>query len=261
MINNTKWALVTGASSGLGAVFAREYAKKGYSLVLTARRREALQTLADELAATHGIDCHVETVDLAVSGAAMQLKQALDEADIVIDVLINNAGMGLHGDFLACPADRLAGMLQLDIIALTELTHLYGQAMAGRGNGQILLISSILGYQATPAYAAYAAAKAYVLSLGEALHEELKASGVTVTVLSPGVTNTEFMAVADQPMPPILKMMLMEPEPVVRAGIKALEAGRASVVPGWLNRVTTQSNRLTPRVMQRRTMAKIMRER
>jgi len=258
MKDNTKWALITGASSGLGAVFARQYAQKGYHLVLTARRRDALQSLADEISSAHGISCHVETADLAQIGAAAQLKSALDQAQITIDVLINNAGMGAHGDFVDCPADKLAGMLQLDIIALTELTHAFGQAMARRGNGQILLVSSILGYQATPRYAAYAASKAYVLSLGEALHEELKASGVTVTVLSPGVTNTEFIAVADQPMPPMLKRLMMEPEPVVKAGIQALDSGRASVVPGWLNWITAQSNRLTPRVMQRRIMARVM---
>jgi len=259
MNERNKWALITGASSGLGVVFAREYAKKGYNLVLTARNREALQGLADQLTATYTISCHVEPVDLSALGAASKLKNTLDAIPITIDVLINNAGMGVHGSFLKCPPEKLMNMLQLDITALTELTHAFGQAMASRGTGKIVLVSSLLGYQAAPGYAAYAASKAYVLSLGESLHEELKASGITLTVLSPGLTNTNFIAAADQPISPAMKRVMMEPEPVVKAGIKALESRRASVIPGWLNKIASQSNRLTPKVMQRRMMARILR--
>jgi hypothetical protein len=131
--------------------------------------------------------------------------------------------------------------------------------MADRGAGQILLVSSLLGYQAAPGYAAYAASKAYVLSLGESLHEEFKSSGVSLTVLSPGLTNTDFINVAEQPVSPAMKQVMMEPEPVVKAGIRALESGRASVIPGWFNLVSSQSNRFTPRSLQRRVMARALR--
>jgi len=259
MNRRNEWALITGASSGLGVVFAREYAKKGYNLVLTARNHDALRTLADQLTAAHGISCHVEPADLCAPGTAAKLKKTLDAVSIDIDVLINNAGMGVHGNFLECAPEKLTNMLQLDIIALTELTHVFGRAMASRGRGKILLVSSVLGYQAAPGYAAYAASKAYVLSLGESLHEELKVSGVTLTVLSPGLTNTNFIAVADQPVSPVMRRMMMEPEPVAKTGIKALESRRASVIPGWLNKMASQSNRATPRVMQRRIMAWLLR--
>ncbi|OAN95282.1 short-chain dehydrogenase [Marinobacter sp. EhC06] len=254
-----QWVLITGASSGLGTVFAREYAKKGYNLVLTARRIDALKKLADELTTAHRVECHVEPADLSTVGAAAKLKKALDAIPINVDVLINNAGMGIHGDFLESSHEKLACMLQLDIVALTELTHVFGQSMVGRGAGKILLVSSVLGYQAAPGYAAYAASKAYVLSLGESLHEELKTSGVTLTVLSPGLTNTDFISVAEQPVSPAMKRVMMEPVPVVKAGIRALESGRASVVPGWFNLISSQSNRFTPRSLQRRFMARALR--
>ncbi len=257
-MNDKPWALVTGASSGLGELFAREYAKRGYNVVLCARRRERLQTLSDELCEKHAVQTHILAADLSESGAAARIKSDLDEHRIRIDRLINNAGAGLHGSFLDSDADAVSRMLQLDIVALTELTHVFGKDMALRGRGRILLVSSLLGYQATPGYAAYAAAKAYVLLLGEALHEEFAAHGVSVTVLSPGLTATEFVASANQPMSGLLRSMQMAPEPVVQAGVEALEAGRASVVAGLMNKLSAQSNRFTPRVMQRRMMRKIM---
>src|SRR5438552_5307907 len=162
-----KWALITGASSGLGLEFADLLAARMVNLVLAARRQEPMEKLASDLRRKYGIDVLVEPIDLASPGAAGRLKSSLDARSVAIDILVNNAGYGLHGDFLETPIDRTVDMIQLNITALTELTYLFGRDMASRRSGHILLIASLLALQAVPSYAAYAATKAYVLALGE----------------------------------------------------------------------------------------------
>jgi short-subunit dehydrogenase len=171
---------------------------------------------------------------------------------------VNNAGYGLYGDFIEQPLDRLRDMVQVDVLALTELTHVFARAMAKRGRGHILLISGLLAYQATPGYAAYAASKAYVLLLGEALNAELKARGVTVTVLSPGPTATSFAEVAGQKNTPVIRLLMMEPAPVARVGIDATLRRETSVVAGSLNKLVVFSNRLAARVVQRNIMRRVL---
>jgi len=259
MANSEKWALITGASSGFGMDFAHELAAQGDNLVLVARRVEPMQALGAELERAHGVRVKIIGMDLARAGVGAELLSRLDAEGIVVDTLINNAGYGLFGEFVDQPLQRTLDMLQLNMLSLTELTHAFGGAMARRGSGRILLVASIGGYQATPTYAAYSASKSYVLLFGEALHEELRPRGVSVTVLSPGITATEFLKVSGQKATLYQRLVMMRSRPVVRIGLRALARGRASVVPGWLNAVTAWSNRLMPRSVQRKVAFLLMR--
>ncbi|NGZ85075.1 SDR family NAD(P)-dependent oxidoreductase [Duganella aceris] len=253
-----KWALVTGASSGIGAEFARLLAQRGANLVLAARSTPAMETLANELRSLHGVDIVVEPIDLAQSGAASELSRRLARQGIVIDILINNAGFGVFGDFHQQPIERTLEMLQLNITSLTELTHLFAAQMADRGGGHILLVASILGYQATPGYAAYAASKAYVLQFGEALHVELASRNVCITVLSPGVTQTAFLSVSGQASTRFQRVMMMAPHAVAAEGLAALLARRTVIMPGFANRLMTLMNRIAPRALQSRIAGFLM---
>lgn len=252
------WVLITGASSGFGAEFARQYAERGHSLVLVARRLERLQALADTLRQQYRIEVVVEHVDLADIASVIELHQRLRERGMAIDILINNAGHGLQGTFVDGTRDAALAMLQLDVVSLTAITHVFAQDMRARGRGKILLVASLLAYQGVEKFAVYAAAKAYVLRLGEALHRELKRDGVTVTVLSPGMSDTGFATGAQQTITPALRRMMMQPAPVVRAGIRALQAGRISVVPGWANKAAVIFVWSTPRWLHQAIFARIM---
>lgn len=252
------WALITGASSGLGVEFAHILARERMNLVLAARSVEPMQALAATLREAHGIQVVVEGLDLAAPDAPTELKRRTDARGLRIDTLINNAGHGVHGPFVDADLATTGRMLQLNVMTLTGLTRLYAADMATRGHGRILMVASLLGYMPTPEYAAYAATKAYVLALGEALHDELAPSGVTVTVLSPGITATAFADAAGHRVSPTLKLMMMQPRPVAETGIRALFAGRASVVPGFSNKLSAWSTRLTPRAVQRKIMQALL---
>ncbi|TFW22911.1 SDR family oxidoreductase [Massilia arenosa] len=247
-----QWALITGASSGFGVDFAHLLAARGAHVVLAARSLEPMHALAAELERAHGVRTQVVGIDLARPGVGAELKARLDAAGIAVDILVNNAGYGVYGDFLDHPLARTLDMIQLNVATLTELTHTFAAPMRERGRGKILLVASIGGYQATPTYAAYSATKAYVLLFGEALHEELKRHGVTVTVLSPGITATRFLQVSGQQATLYQRLVMMQSRPVARIGLDALYSGRASIVPGWLNALTAWSNRLMPRAIQRK---------
>jgi short-subunit dehydrogenase len=257
-LNDQSWVLVTGASSGFGEEFARQYAAKGQPLILVARRLEKLETLATELREKYRVDVIVEQVDLSNVAAVIQLHQRLRERGIAIDILINNAGHGLQGTFVDGTLDATLAMLQLDVVSLTAVTHVFAQDMRTRGRGKILLVASLLAYLGVEKFAVYAAAKAYVLRLGEALHRELKRDGVTVTVLCPGMSDTGFATAAQQKITPALKLLMMQPAPVVRAGIRALQAGRISVVPGWANKATAMFTKATPRWLHQGVIARVM---
>ncbi len=255
---DNSWVLITGASSGFGGEFARQYAEQGHSLVLVARRLDRLQRLAEELRQQFRIDVIVEQVDLSDIAAVTKLHERLRERCISIDILINNAGHGLQGPFLDVQLDAALAMVQLDIASLTAATHVFAQDMRKRGRGKILLVASLLAYQGVQSFAVYAAAKAYVLRLGEALHRELKRDGVTVTTLCPGMSDTGFATVAQQKITPGLKVLMMQPAPVVRAGIRALQAGRISVVPGWANKAFVIFIWATPRWLHQAIFSHIM---
>lgn len=256
--NAGRWALITGASSGLGVEFARLLAPAGMNLVLVARQREPMQALADELSARHGVKVHVLAMDLSEPGAPQSLKQQVDALGARVHTLVNNAGSGVHGRFVNAEPQRLSRMLQLNVASLSELSRLYAEDMARAGGGRILLVASLLGFMAAPEYAAYAASKAFVLHFGEALHDELAASGVHVTVLAPGLTDTGFTAAAGHRVSATLRLTLMKPRPVAEAGLNGLDANRALVVPGLFNKLSVFAARLTPRAMQRRIMEALL---
>lgn len=252
------WGLITGASSGFGEEFARQYAEQGHPLVLVARRLGRLQALAETLRRQYRIEVVVEQVDLSDIEAIIQLHQRLRERGIAIDILINNAGHGLQGPFVDSPLAATQAMVQIDVASLTAVTHVFAQDMRARGRGKILLVASLLAYQGVQNFAVYAAAKAYVLRLGEALHRELKRDGITVTTLCPGMSDTGFAAAAQQKLTPALRLLMMQPAPVVRTGIRALQAGRISVVPGWANKALVILTWATPRWLHQAFLSRAM---
>lgn len=236
-------ALVTGASSGIGADLARELAKGGHDLVLTARSVAPMQALAAELAAL-GAGAVVIAVDLAKPGAAAELAAAIASRGLQIDILVNNAGLGALGRFDQMNAQRVGEMLQVNVVTLTELTRLLLPGMVARRRGRILLVASTASFQPGPRMAVYFATKAYVLSFGEALAHELRATGVTVTILCPGATATNFFKVAGAG--DIALRPAMSSAAVARIGYRALQAGKRVVIAGMLNRMLAVASRLAP---------------
>jgi uncharacterized protein len=255
---NKGWVLITGASSGFGEEFARQYAEQGHALVLVARRLDRLQNLAEALRQQHGSEVVVEQVDLSDVAAIVRLQERLRERGIAIDVLINNAGHGLQGPFADASLDSVLSMVQLDVASLTAVTHVFAQDMRQRRRGRILLVASMLAYQGVENFAVYSAAKAYVLRLGEALHREFKRDGITVTVLCPGMSDTGFAKAAQQKITTTLKLLMMKPASVVRAGIRALHKRRISVVPGWSNKASVIFMWATPRWLHQAVFSRAM---
>lgn len=252
------WVLITGASSGFGEEFARQYAEQGHAVVLVARRLDRLQALAETLRQQSGSEVLVEQVDLSDITAVVRLQKGLRARGIEVDILINNAGHGLQGPFADSTLDAALAMVQLDIASATAVTHVFAQEMRMRRRGKILLVSSLLAYQGVENFAVYSAAKAYLLRLGEALHRELKRDGITVTTLCPGMSDTGFAQAAQQRVTPTLKLLMMKPAPVVRAGIRALRAGRISVIPGWSNKAVAIFTWATPRWLHQAMMSRTM---
>ena len=247
---NGKLALITGASSGLGADFARQLAERGCGLILVARRVDRLEKLQAEISASYGVTVECLAMDLVEADAPQKLYDHLKAANRTVDVLVNNAGYGVFGEFWTTPWERLHQMLELDMVVLTHLTRLFIADMLLRDSGYILNVASTGAFQPTPTYAAYAAAKSYVLSLSEALHYELRQSAVKCTALCPGVTRTEFLEVAGQKMTSYQRLTMMESANVARIGIDAMLKGRSSVVAGGFNALAAWSMRLIPRQFQ-----------
>jgi uncharacterized protein len=223
-----------------------------------ARRLDRLERLAEALRREFGVEVVVEGIDLTDIAAVRGLHQRLRDRGIEIDILINNAGHGLQGPFLEAQLDAALAMVQLDVASLTAVTHVFAQDMQRRGRGKILLVASLLAYQGVENFAVYSAAKAYVLRLGEALHRELKRDGITVTTLCPGMSDTGFASAAQQKITPALKLLMMKPAPVVRAGIRALHAGRMSVVPGLANKAMVIFTWATPRWLHQAILSRAM---
>jgi len=240
-------ALITGASSGLGAEFARQLAARGCNLILVARRAERMQALRDEILQTHPVEVHVLPADLGSSDAVQALHRQVREAGLNIDILINNAGFGVFGEHMQIPWQREQQMLMLDVMALMQLTKLFAHDMLAANGGHILQVSSIAAYQPSPTYAAYAAAKSFVLNFGEALNYELRGTNTSCTVLSPGMTATEFLQVSGQNPTLYQRLLMMQSPDVVRIGLKAMFKRKPSVVAGRLNALMTWSNRWFPR--------------
>ena len=244
--------LVTGASAGLGAEFARQCAARGEELVIAARREDRLRALADEI----GGRVHVMPADLAAPDGPERLMAAIAAEGLMVGTLINNAGFGLSGSFAALPLDRQREMIDLNVRALTELCHRVIPEMKARGQGAILNVASTAAFQPGPHIAVYFATKAYVLSFSEALHQELKGSGIRVTALCPGPTRTEFAEVAGVTSKSFDRFAAPA-EGVVKAGLTGLARNRAVVIPGLTNKFTAQSSRFLPRALMRRIVARI----
>jgi short-subunit dehydrogenase len=230
-------ALVTGASSGLGAAFARNLALRGANLVIVARRAERLEALAGELRERFGVDVLVLAMDLSSTGAPQKLFDQTEGAGRRIDLLFNNAGFGSYGTFFELDWAETTQQLELNMLVPTELAYRFGRAMKARGRGRIVNIASLAGYSPMPYYATYGGTKAYVRTFSEALAFELKGSGVTVTVVNPGVTLTEFHQVARQTLPPIARLATMSAEQCAEIALEGALRGKANVVPGLLNKL------------------------
>src|ERR1700744_6754586 len=234
MKQNEKWAVITGASSGLGAIFAEQLAKRGLSLVLTGRDQTRLEVVKQKI----GPSTHIELVvgDLGTDAGVEDLIARLEGR--VIDVLVNNAGFGTYGRFAEIDADREHGLVAVNVDALVRLTHAVLPGMLARGRGGILNVASTIAFQPGTYQATYGASKAFVLSLSQALWAETRGSGVTVTALCPGPTRTGFVdALGSDVSHTAIYRHLAEPEPVVAAGLRALDKGRPVIVTGWRNKV------------------------
>lgn len=240
-----KWALVTGASSGIGLEFAAQLAAGGANLILTARRRDRLATLAQELSAKHGVKVEVFPADLAQPGAPREIFAFTEGRGLTVDLLVNNAGFGAFGEFPAQNVELLLAMLQVNVSAVIHLTHLYLQGMVARRRGDVLIVSSVAAFQGVPYYATYAATKAFERIFVEGLAAEMRPHGVRVCALYPGSTSTEFHEVSGQTGGARSKQ---EPaDKVARTGLAALAAGRTGVVSGARNWLMIEAERLVPR--------------
>jgi short-subunit dehydrogenase len=235
-------ALITGASAGLGVDFARQLAAQNKRLVLVARRRDRLDALVAELGNARPV-----VMDLSEPGAVERLLADVAAHDEQVDLLVNNAGFGLTGRFAELDGKRQRQMIDLNCGALTELAHAVLPAMIERKQGRILNVASTAAFQPGPGMAVYFATKAFVLSFSEALHEEVKRHGVTVSALCPGPTSTEFGEVAGFGASNLLDKVAAESASVVQAGLKGLEAGKAVIIPGLMNKSTAQAHRFFPR--------------
>lgn len=246
-----QWALVTGASAGLGAEFARQLASRGMHLVLVSRRNDLMTELAQELHTKHGTRCEIISADLSDPTGPGRVLDEITSKGIVIELLVNNAGFGVVGEVDNADVDRLLQLIRLNISAITELTYRLVPGMLERGHGAILNVSSLSAFQPVAYMGVYAASKAFVLHFSEALHCELKDRGITVTAVCPGVTRTNFFEVAGAPGW-LQKHSSLGVEPVVKAALRALERRQQYVVPGWSNYLLT----LLVRIASRRRVVK-----
>jgi len=239
-----EWALVTGASAGIGVALARELAAGGTHLVLTARREERLVDLSNELNTKHGVKTEVFVADLAQPGAPEQIFAFTKEKGIEIDLLINNAGFGRYGEFPSIEKQPLLDMVQVNCAAVVHLTRLYLPEMVARRRGDVLILASTASFQAVPYISTYAATKAFDLLFAEGLAEEMKPYGIRVCALCPGSTESEFHVVAGQDK---FIRKAETAEKVARTGLKALAAGKSYVISGLGNYLGAHGERLVPR--------------
>jgi short-subunit dehydrogenase len=242
-----KTALITGASFGIGMEFARIFARESYNLVLVARNADRLRQLASELERTHSTRSLILAVDLTEPGAPAYVLDQTTRADIQVDVLVNNAGFGQYGLFADNDLEECLRQIQLNVTTLTHLTRLYLPAMMERQSGGILNVASTAAFQPGPLMAVYFATKAYVLHFSEALANELRGSGITVTCLCPGATATEFHKRANATGMRLLNFGTMDARTVAEDGYRAMLAGKPVVISGFKNWLLAQSVRFSPR--------------
>ena len=247
--NPSSTALITGASSGIGEEFARQFAARGHGVFLVARREDQLRKLADEVTRDHGVRVEVAPCDLADPDDRRKLPGLVAGHGLDVDVLVNNAGFTTVGDVHRNP-DRQIGMIRVNCEALVDLTTMWLPGMTERGRGAVIHVASVAGFQPIPVQAVYAATKAFVLSFSEATSAELRGTGVTTTALCPGPVATPFLEAGgfkkDKPGP---SFVWSSAEDVAKAGIEGAEKGKRVVIPGAVNRVTARFGRIGPRAI------------
>ena len=257
----TRYALITGASSGIGLALAEALGRRGRNLILVARQRDALESIACELTQRFSVELLFRVCDLSQPLQVSGLLHELEQGERTIDLLVNNAGVGTSGAYVAQDWAREQQLIELNILALARLCHAIGTIMAGQGSGQILNVASVAGFQPGPGMSNYYASKAYVLHFSEGLREELKAYGVKVSVLCPGPTRSAFFRTAQMDVQSRQgSKLMMNAEEVALITVKALEKNRAIIIPGWRNRLIALSPRLGPRWLVRRISARLNRQ-
>lgn len=249
--NNNQYALITGASTGIGYELAKLFAQDGYNIVAVARTEEDLQQVANELTQQHGVRVEVIAKDLFGENAAKELYEEVKRRGIEVEVLINDAGQGFYGLFADQDIERLVAIIHLNVISLTRLTYYFLKDMLARNSGKILQLASIASQTPGPYQAVYHATKAYVLSLTEALVSEVKDSGVTLTALQPGATDTDFFNKAEMQDSKIIqdKSKLSDPADVAKDGYEALMSGDDKIISGLKNKVQIAMANLMPESM------------
>lgn len=250
-----KWALVTGASSGIGWALAEQLAAHGANLVLTARRADRLAQLADDVSVRHKVQTHIFAADLARPQTPGEIFRFTEQKRLPIELLINNAGFGAYGEFRKIGAQRLLDMVQVNVGSVVHLTHLFLPGMVERRSGYILIVASTAAFQPVPYISTYAATKGFDLLFAEGLAEEVRRYGVHVCALCPGSTVSEFYAVAGQPSH---MGGAQEPnEKVARVGLQALAEGKPRVISGTRNWLSVEAQRLAPRRLVTRVAARM----
>jgi len=255
MANHT--ALITGASSGIGLELARRFAADGHDLVVIARRAAALDALVAEVTRAHGVKATAISVDLAQPGGARHIYDELLRAGTTIDVVVNNAGFGLHGTVAKLPLDRQLEMIQVNVTALTELTRLFLPGMLERNRGGVLNVGSTAGFQPGPMMAVYYATKAYVVSFTEALAEEVTGSALRISCLAPGPTATGFAEEANMTETRLFRLGTMSAADVARIGYEGWKRRKVLVVPGVTNRLGVALVRVSPRLVVRKLLKQL----
>lgn len=250
-------ALITGASSGIGEAFARKLAAQGRNLLLVARSEDKLISLCNEFGRMRSIRAQHLPLDLSLPESPARLFEETEKRGLSIDLLVNNAGFGAFGDFVKIDLERQLNMIDLNVKSLVALTHLYLAPMRERRQGTIINVASTAAFQPVPFMANYAATKAFVLSLSEALWEENRRHGVTVMGLCPGVTETNFFEAAHGSKPPARSSQT--PEEVVDTALRGLAARKSSIISGWANLMMIEAERFVPRSLIVRVAGKMMR--
>jgi uncharacterized protein len=252
-------SLITGASSGIGEVFARRLAARGRNVLLVARSEEKLITLCNELGRSNSIRAQYVALDLSLPESPARLFEEAGKRGLAVELLVNNAGFGSFGDFSKADLARELNMIDLNIKALVELTYRFLQPMRERKQGAIINVASTAAFQAVPFMGTYAATKAFVLSFSEALWEENRSFGIKVMALCPGVTDTNFFEAARGEKPPARASQT--PEEVVETALRGLARGRSHIISGWANRAMMEAERLAPRSLVTRMAGRMMRGR
>ncbi len=247
-MENGKIALITGASYGIGFSLAKELSSRGYQLVLVSRDMDRLETAKKEINSSKNTECIA--IDLSEQGSALHLYNTCKEKGLNVHILVNNAGVGAFGDSTSLSADRVENMLMLNIVNLTMLCRYFGEHMMQQKSGYILNVASTAGYTPIPRMASYAASKSYVLNFSLAIAHELKGTGIVVSCLAPGLTDTKFFenaSISEKNLRGLGKRM--NPDMVAKSGIDNMFKKKASYVPGLANRVLASTTRFTPRAL------------